>query len=153
MVEAFEECLADSGIAPDDIQAAWLGTCMDEINVGKSALPLSMTLRLPFIPVTGWKTSAPAAPSPSGERSTPWPPEPTTSAWPWGGKAQGHGLRRPAQSRLQLGVPELALVAQYLRPGAFAQLASAYAAKYKIPDGELKRALAHVSARATPTGS
>ena len=40
MVEAFTECLADAGIGPDDIQAAWLGTCMDEVNVGKSALPL-----------------------------------------------------------------------------------------------------------------
>ena len=40
MVEAFTECLADSGIGPDDIQAAWLGTCMEEVNVGKSALPL-----------------------------------------------------------------------------------------------------------------
>ena len=52
MVEAFTECLQDSGLETNDIQAAWLGTCMDEVNVGKSALPLSTTLRLPFIPVT-----------------------------------------------------------------------------------------------------
>ena len=52
MVEAFAECLEDSGITPDDIQAAWLGTCMEEINVGKSALPLTMALRLPLIPAT-----------------------------------------------------------------------------------------------------
>ena len=52
MVEAFTECLNDAGIDRSEIQAAWLGTCYDEINVGKSALSLSMTLRLPFIPVT-----------------------------------------------------------------------------------------------------
>jgi acetyl-CoA C-acetyltransferase len=52
MVEAFVESLADAGIEKKDIQAAWLGTCVDEINVGKSALPMSTALRLPMIPVT-----------------------------------------------------------------------------------------------------
>ena len=52
MVEAFEECLADADIEKKDIEAAWLGTCIDEIHVGKSATPLSIGLRLPFIPVT-----------------------------------------------------------------------------------------------------
>ncbi|MFW6297963.1 MAG: acetyl-CoA acetyltransferase, partial [Desulfosalsimonas sp.] len=52
MVEAFEEAISDAGIESADIQAAWFGTCMDEINVGKTAMPLSTTLRLPMIPVT-----------------------------------------------------------------------------------------------------
>jgi len=52
MVEAFTECLEDAGIDRNEIQAAWLGTCIEEINVGKSGLPLSTTLRLPLIPVT-----------------------------------------------------------------------------------------------------
>jgi len=52
IVEAFTECVEDAGIDRDEIQAAWLSTCYEEISVGKSALPLSMTLRLPFIPVT-----------------------------------------------------------------------------------------------------
>ena len=50
MVEAFEECLADAGIEKKDIQAAWLGTCMESVSVGLSALPLSIALRLPLIP-------------------------------------------------------------------------------------------------------
>jgi acetyl-CoA C-acetyltransferase len=37
-------------------------------------------------------------------------------------------------------------------PGAFAQLASAYAAKYKIPQQDLKRAMAHVSAKSHTNG-
>lgn len=41
-----------TAFGPKEIQAAWLGTCYDEINVGKNTLPLPMTLRLPFIPVT-----------------------------------------------------------------------------------------------------
>ena len=52
MVEAFTECIEAAGIEKKDIEAAWLGTCIEEVNVGKSGLPLSVTLRLPFIPVT-----------------------------------------------------------------------------------------------------
>jgi len=52
MVEAFQECLTDAGIEKNEIQAAWLGSCFDEVNVGKSALPASMALRLPNISVT-----------------------------------------------------------------------------------------------------
>jgi acetyl-CoA C-acetyltransferase len=37
-------------------------------------------------------------------------------------------------------------------PGAFAQLASAYAAKHSIPMEELKRAMAHVSAKSHAQG-
>jgi acetyl-CoA C-acetyltransferase len=52
MVEAFMDCLEDAGIEKKEIQAAYLGTHFDEVNVSKGATPLSMTLRLPFIPVT-----------------------------------------------------------------------------------------------------
>src|SRR5260370_2735468 len=52
MVEAFDEALTDAGIERDRIEAAWLGVFFDEQSVGKSALPLSMTLRLPSIPTT-----------------------------------------------------------------------------------------------------
>jgi acetyl-CoA C-acetyltransferase len=37
-------------------------------------------------------------------------------------------------------------------PGGFAQLASGYAAKYKIRDEDLKRAMAHVSAKSHANG-
>jgi acetyl-CoA C-acetyltransferase len=52
MVEAFQEALEDSGIEKKDIQAAWQGNQQTEVNVGHSARPLSITLKLPFIPVT-----------------------------------------------------------------------------------------------------
>ena len=52
IVEAFEEARADAGIGVDEIHAAWFSSALEEFNVGKSALPLSMTLRLPNIPVT-----------------------------------------------------------------------------------------------------
>ena len=52
MVESFEECLADAGIERKQIGAAWLGCCFDEVDIGKSALPASLALRLPNIAVT-----------------------------------------------------------------------------------------------------
>ena len=39
LVEAFSECLEDAGIEKKEIGAAWLGTCFDEVNVGKSSIP------------------------------------------------------------------------------------------------------------------
>ena len=52
MVEAFEEALADAKIARSDVQAAWMGNALDDINVGNSALPLAHALRLKTIPVS-----------------------------------------------------------------------------------------------------
>ena len=52
IVEAFQEAMEDAGIEKKEIQAAWYGSCFDEVNVGKAATPLSLALKLPFLPVT-----------------------------------------------------------------------------------------------------
>ena len=52
IVEAFTEALADAKIDRDQLEMAWLGLFFQEQSAGKSALPLSMSLRLPNIPVT-----------------------------------------------------------------------------------------------------
>jgi acetyl-CoA C-acetyltransferase len=52
IVEAFKEAIEDAGIEKNDIQAVWFGSCFEEVNVGKSAIPLGLTLKLPFLPVT-----------------------------------------------------------------------------------------------------
>ncbi len=52
VLEAFQEATADAGIEKKDIDAAWLSTCFDEVNVGKSAIPLATALKLPYLPVT-----------------------------------------------------------------------------------------------------
>jgi len=153
MVEAFEECLADAGIAKQDIGAAWLGTCMEEINVGKTGMPLATTLRLPMIPVTRVENYCATG----------------TEAF----RGACYGVASGAYDIcLALGVEKLkdtgygglpnpgsghgSLSWQWwpnlTAPGSFAQLASAYAAKYKIPDEDLKRAMAHVSAKSHDNG-
>ena len=154
MVEAFAECMADAGMAKDDIQAAWLGTCLEEINVGKSALPLSTTLRLPFIPVTRTENFCASG----------------TEAFRGAVYAVASGAYDVA---LALGVEKLKDTGygglpnpgsnwgslswlwwpNVTAPGAFAQLASAYAAKYRIPDKDLKRAMAHVSSKSHANGA
>ena len=154
MVEAFEECLEDAGIEKDDIQAAWLGTCMEEVNVGKSALPLAVTLRLPRIPVTrtenfcasgteSFRGAVYAVASGAYDICLAMGVEKL--------KDTGYGgLPNPGSnwgSLSWLWWPNVTA------PGAFAQLATAYAAKHRIPDQELKRAMAHVSAKSHANGA
>jgi len=148
MVEAFEEAIEDAGIDRKEIQAAWLGTCFEEVNVGKSALSLSLTLRLPRIPVTRVENFCATG----------------TEAFRGACYAVASGAYDVA---LALGVEKLkdigygglpnwgsnagTLTWQWMpnvtAPGAFAQLATAYAARHRISGDDLKRAMAHVSAK------
>src|ERR1700722_742908 len=52
LAEAFEEALADAGVERSQIEAAWYGSAVDSVNVGNSAIPASVALRLDGIPVT-----------------------------------------------------------------------------------------------------
>jgi acetyl-CoA C-acetyltransferase len=153
MVEAFEECLADAGIEKKDIGAAWLGTCLEEINVGKTGMPLATTLRLPMIPVTRVENYCATG----------------TEAF----RGACYGVASGAYDIcLALGVEKLKDTGygglpnpgsgygslswmwwpNLTPPGSFAQLASAYAAKYKISDQDVKRAMAHISAKSHDNG-
>jgi len=154
MVEAFEECIADAGIEKKDIGAAWLGTCFESINVGRSATPLSLTLRLPFIPVTRVENFCATG----------------TEAFRGAVYAVASGAYDIC---LALGVEKLkdtgygglpsfvgsdsgTLTWQWFpnitAPGSFAQLASAYGAKYNVADKDIKEAIAHVSAKSHANG-
>jgi len=146
LVEAFQECLADAGIEKDRIEAAWFGTCIEEINLGKSATPLGVTLRLRNIPITRTENYCATG----------------TEAFRGAVYAVASGA---CDIALAIGVEKLkdtgygglpnsgsgfgSLVWQWFpngsAPGLFAQLASAYAAKYRVSDPDLKRAIGHVS--------
>ncbi len=153
MVEAFTECMEDAGIDKKDIQAAWLGTCIDEVNVGKSALPLSVTLRLDKIAVTRVENFCA-----SGTESLRGAVYAVASGAYDICLAMGvEKLKDTGYGGLPASVGGGTLNSQWFprltAPGSFAQLASAYAAKYKIPDDELKLALAHVSAKSHANGA
>ena len=153
MVEAFTECIADARIDRSEIQAAWLGTCIDEVNVGKSALPLSTTLRLPRIPVTrvenycasgteAFRGAVYGVASGAYDIALAQGVEKLKDTGYGGLPSPGSG----AGSLTWLWFPNLSA------PGVFAQLASAYAAKYNISDEDLKRAIAMVSVKSHDNG-
>ena len=146
MVEAFEECLQDAGIERSQIEAAWFGTAIGEQHVGMSAVPLAMTLRLPYIPVTRVENYCATG----------------TEAFRGACYAVASGA---VDIALALGVEKLkdtgygglpqrgrgALNNQFWAnvsaPGSFAQLAAAYRAKHGVSLEDLKRAMAHVSVK------
>jgi acetyl-CoA C-acetyltransferase len=152
MVEAFGEALKDAGIERDRIDAAWLGVFFDEQNTGKSALPMSMALRLPNIPVsrvenlcaTGTEALRGAAYAVAAGACD---------------IALAMGVEKLKDTGYS-GLPERTkgtfedlYLPTSTAPGAFAQLAGAYAAKYGFSMDELRRAMAHVSVKSHENGA
>ena len=153
ILEAFTECIEDAGVEKKDIQAAYFGTHIDEINVGKAGNPLADTLHLPYIPVTRTENYCATA----------------TEAL----RAACYAVAAGAYDIvLALGVEKLKDTGygglpggaafgteMFLRgsnataPGLFAQLATAYAAKYNISMEKIKDAIAHVSEKSHANGA
>ena len=152
MVEAFEEGIADAGIERNQIEAAWLSTAIEEVNVGKSGIPLAQALRLPYIPVTRVENYCASG----------------TEAFRGAAYAVASGA---ADIALALGVEKLkdtgygglpqrnrgVLPSMYWpnlsAPGSFAQLATAYRAKHGVDGNDLKRAMAQVSVKSHANGA
>src|SRR5665213_587127 len=146
MVEAFEEAVADAGIERDRIEAAWLGVFFDEQSTGKSALPLSMALRLPNVPTTRVENLCA-----TGQRDVAGAVYAVAAGACDIALAMGvEKLKDTGFSGLPertKGTFEDLYLPSSTAPGAFAQLASAYAERYGIPMPELKRAMAHISCK------
>ena len=154
LVEAFEEALQDAKIEKNQIDAAWFSTCMPEVHIGQSALPCSMTLRLPNIPVTRVENYCA-----SGTEAL----RGATYAVAAGASdiALAIGVEKLKDTGYG-GLPNPGSNAGSLRwlwspamtaPGSFAQIAPAYAAKHGVDPKELKRAMAHVSAKSHANGA
>jgi acetyl-CoA C-acetyltransferase len=152
MLEAFTEALDDAGIERDQIEAGWLGVFYDEQSVGKSAIPLSMALRLPNVPVT--RVENLCATGSEALRGA-------TYAVASGACdiALALGMEKLKDTGYP-GLPERTKgsfddlwMPNYTAPGAFAQLAIAYSARTGIPMDDLKRAMAHVSWKSHQNGA
>jgi acetyl-CoA C-acetyltransferase len=153
MVEAFVECLADAGIEKKEIQAAYLGTHFDEVNVGKAALSLAITLKLPFLPVT--RVDNYCATATEAFRAAAY----SVAAGAYDIvlalgveklKDTGYGGLPGGAGR---GVKAFMEQANMTAPGMFAQLATAYSAKWGLPMDKIKDAIAHVSMKSHANGS
>lgn len=151
MAEAFDEALGDAGIERKQIEAAWLGSCFDSINIGNSAIPASVALRLDGIPFSRMENMC----------------------------ATGTEALRGAAYAVASGAVDIALAigAEKLKdtgygglpppfkgtmndlwlpmgsaPAGFAQLADGYRARYGTSREDLKRAIAHVSWKSHQNG-
>jgi acetyl-CoA C-acetyltransferase len=146
MREAFAEALADARIDRDQIDAAWLGVFFDEQNVGKSALPLSMALRLPNIPVTRVENLCA-----TGTEALRGAVHAVAAGACDIALAMGvEKLKDTGYSGLPertKGTFEDLWLPSSTAPGAFAQLGEAYAHVHGVPMADLKRAMAHVSVK------
>jgi acetyl-CoA C-acetyltransferase len=154
VVEAYEECIADAGIEKSEIQAAWVGTCLEDISLGRSATPLGTILRLQNIPITrvenycatgteAFRGAAYAVASGAYDICLAMGVEKLKDA--------GYGGLPDAGSNF--GSLAWQCFPHVSAPGLFAQLASAYAAKYGLDMKELKRAIARVSVKSHANGA
>jgi len=151
--EAFVECLEDAGIEKKEIQAAYIGTHIDEINVGKAAVPLGVALKLPYIPVT--RVENYCATATEAFRAACY----SVAAGVYDIvlalgveklKDTGYG---GLPAGVGMGVQQFMMSANMTAPGMFAQLATAYSAKWGISMEKIKDAMAHVSAKSHANGA
>ena len=151
MVESYTEALADAGIEQNDIEMAWLGLFYQEQSAGKSALPLSLTLRLPNIPVT--RVENMCATGTEALRGAVY-----AVAAGACDTAMAIGVEKlkdtgyPGLPERSKGTFDDLWLPSSTAPGNFAQLASAYAAKHKRPMEDLKKAMAHISVKSHANG-
>ncbi len=152
VTEAFEEAIADAGIERADIEAGWFGVFYDEQNVGKSAYPLSQYLRLPNIPVT--RVENLCATGTEALRGAVYAV--AAGACDIAVAVGCEKLKDTGFSGLPertKGTFEDLYQPNFTPPGAFAQLAAAYAAKHRIEMRDLKRAMAHISWKSHENGA
>ncbi|MET4578592.1 acetyl-CoA acetyltransferase [Ottowia thiooxydans] len=152
LAEAFTEAMADAGIERRQIEAAWFGSCMDSVNVGNSAIPASMALRLDGIPVS--RVENMCATGTEALRS---------AAYAVASGAVDIALAIGAEKLKDTGYGGLpspfkgTLNDLWLNlgsaPAGFAQLAAGYRNKHGITPERLKQALAHVSWKSHENGA
>ena len=152
MLESYTEALADAGIEQDDIEMAWLGLFFQEQSAGKSALPLSLSLHLPNIPVT--RVENMCATGTEALRGAVY-----AVAAGACDTAMAIGVEKLKDTGYA-GLPERSKgtfddlwLPSSTAPGNFAQLASAYSAKHGRPMDDLKKAMAHISVKSHVNGS
>ena len=153
-VEAFSEAIEDAGIEKKDIQAAWFGSCFDEVNVGKSALPLSISLKLPALPVTrvenfcatgteALRGAVYAVASGAYDICLALGTE----------KLKDTGYGGLPDFSVVLGTKNRLVFPNVTAPGAFAMMATRYFAKYGFKPEEGKEVLAMISAKSHKNGA
>ena len=153
LVDAVKEALEDANLSLDDIGAFYLASCFDEIGVGKSALPLALTLKLPFKPVTRVENFCA-----SGTEAL------RAAVYAVASGAVDIAMAAGVEKLKDIGyggLPEFAgalgtqarlIYPTITAPGAFAMMATAYFAKYGIDPKKGKEILARISKKSHDNG-
>ena len=154
MVDAFKEAIEDAGIEKKDIGAAWFGSCFDEVNVGKSAEPLSLTLRLPFIAAT--RTENFCATGSEALRGAAYAV--ASGAYDiclalGEEKLKDTGYGGLPEFGQTMGTRNRLIFPNLTAPGAFAMLATRYFSQYGLDPEEGKRTLAKISSKSHHNGA
>lgn len=153
MVEAFEECLEDAGIEKKDIQAGYFGTHYEEVNVGKSAIPMAVALKLPYVPVTRVENFCATATEAFRGACYAVASGAVDIALALGmEKLKDTGFAGLPNAG-SYGVMDFAIGTNWTAPGQFAQLATAYSSVYDLPMEKIKEAIAHVSVKSHKNGA
>ncbi len=152
LAEAFDEALHDAGIERGLIDAAWCGSALDSVNVGNSAIPASIALRLDGIPVSRMENMCATGTEVLRGAAYAVASGAVDIALAIGAeklKDTGYGgLPTPYKGTLNdLWMPLVSA------PAGFAQLAAGYGSKHRIPKELLKRAIAHVSWKSHQNGA
>src|ERR1700744_5157229 len=150
--EAFQEALADAGIEKKQVGAAWYGSALDRVNVGNSAIPLATALRLEGIPVSRVENMCATGTEALRGAVYAVASGAVDIALAIGAeklKDTGYGAR-PVSSK---GTLNDLWMPYGSAPAGFAQLASAYRARYAIPRQDLKRPIGRVSWKSHQNGA
>jgi len=153
-VEAFEEAIDDAGIEKMDINAAWLSTCFDEGNVGKSAIPLAAALKLPYLPITRVENLCASGTDAVRGACYAVASGACDMALAVGVeklKDIGYG-GLPDFSQLR-GIYNRQIFPNQTAPGQFAMLATKYFNRYGLTREEGKRTIAKISAKSHANGA
>ncbi len=153
LVDAVKEALDDAGVDIKEIDSFYQASCFDEIGVGKSALPLALTLKLPFKPVTrvenfcasgteALRNAVYAVASGAADIAMAVGVE----------KLKDIGYGGLPEFADALGTESRQIYPTITAPGAFAMMANAYFEKYGIPPQEGKRLMAMVSKKSHDNG-
>jgi acetyl-CoA C-acetyltransferase len=151
LAEAFDEALKDAGIERRQIDAAWYGSCMDNVNVGNSAIPAALALRLDGIPVSRMENMCATGTEALRGAAYAVASGAVDFALAIGAeklKDTGYG-GLPAPYKGTLNDLWLPLGSA---PAGFAQLAAGYRTRYGTSKEMLKKALAHVSWKSHQNG-
>ncbi len=159
MVDAFTEALEDAGVEKKDIQAAWQGNQFHEVNIGVSSIPLAITLKLPYLPVTRAENMCASGTEALRGACYAVASGACDIALALGVekvKDLGYGGLPGANDEIRaFGTPGMYFYPNWTNtnPGMFAQLAVRYFERYGYSFEEGRRAMAHISVKSHHNGT